>query len=376
MSQAEASASEPSPPPEEDGAQGSAPRLETGIPGFDSITNGGLPVGRATLVVGTSGTGKTIFGLQYLAAGARLYGHRGVLVTFEEAPEDIVKNAESFGWGLTEMIGEDAVRIVDASPEPDDPGEFDFDELLARIRQAIARVGADRVVLDSVGALFPQLRDPFTIRRGLRQLIEGLRPLRVTTIVTTERNEDYGPVARFGVEDFVVDGIIVLRHPLERRVRSRTIEILKLRGASHMSGEFPFTIGAEQGIEVIPRPVFALKQAASSDRVSTGSAELDAICGGGFFKDSVVLVSGATGTGKTLLGCQFVSAAVSNGDRALLLSFEESRSQFLRNARSWGIDLDEADGTGRLRLEFRRPERMLMEDLLLDLRRVIDEFGP
>jgi circadian clock protein KaiC len=369
--------SEPAPARDAEMAdQGSAARLETGIPGFDSITNGGLPKGRATLVVGTSGTGKTIFGLQYLATGARRYGHKGVLVTFEEVPEDLVKNAESFGWGLSDLVANDSFRVVDASPEPSDPAEFDFDELLIRIRDAVARVGADRVVLDSVGALFPQLRDPFTIRRGLRQLIEGLRPLRVTTVVTTERTEDYGPVARFGVEDFVVDGIVVLRHPLERRVRSRTVEILKLRGASHMSGEFPFTIGAQRGIEVIPRPVFELRKRAPAERISTGNAELDEICGGGYFKDSVVLVSGATGTGKTLIGCEFVGAAVKSGARALLFSFEESRSQLIRNAGSWGIDLEAAEQSGLVKLVFRRPERMLLEDLLLDLRRIVEEFKP
>src|SRR3954452_5966545 len=212
--------------------RGSTVRLQTGIPGFDSITNGGVPKGRATLVVGTSGTGKTIFGLQFLAAGARQFGQKGVLVTFEEAPEDLVKNAESFGWGLTDLVADDVFRIVDASPDPSGDPEFDFDALLERIQRAVAKVGADRVVLDSVGALFPQMRDPHTIRRGLRKLIEGLRPLRVTTIVTTERNDDYGPIGRYGVEDYVVDGIVVLRHPLERRTRSRTVEILKLRGAS------------------------------------------------------------------------------------------------------------------------------------------------
>src|SRR3954469_21213634 len=352
--------------------RGSTVRLATGIPGFDSITKGGVPKGRATLVVGTSGTGKTIFGLQFLAAGARMHGETGVLVTFEEVPEDLVKNAESFGWELTDLVTSDKLRIVDASPEPTEARSFDFDALLERVQQAVARVGANRVVLDSVGALFPQLNDPLTVRQGLRQLIEGLRPLRVTTIVTTERNEDYGPVARFGVEDFVVDGIVVLRHPLERHVRSRTVEILKLRGASHLSGEFPFTIAARRGIEVIPRPRFELKQQASLQRISTGNADLDEICGGGYYRDAVVLVSGATGTGKTLLGCEFVRAAVASGERARLLSFEESRSQFVRNARSWGIDLEEASRSGRLRMEFRRPERMLLEDLVLDLRRTID----
>jgi circadian clock protein KaiC len=355
---------------------GSAYRLETGIPGFDAIANGGIAKGRATLVVGTSGTGKTVFGLQYLAAGARDFGDKGVLVTFEEAPEDVVKNAESFGWDLSGLVAQDMLSIVDASPDPEDPGEFDFDGLLTKIQQAIARVGAKRVVLDSVGALFPRLRDPFAIRNGIRRLIEGLRPLRVTAIVTAERAEDYGPVARAGVEDFVVDGIVVLRNPLERRVRARTVEILKLRGASHMSGEFPFTIDAERGIEVVPRPIFDLKQSSSTDRVSTGNAELDALCGGGYYRDSVVLVSGPTGTGKTLVGCEFLRSAINNGERGLLISFEESRSQFVRNARSWGIDLDEADRSGRLRMEFRRPERMLLEDLLLDIRRIVAEFRP
>jgi circadian clock protein KaiC len=356
--------------------QGSAPRLKTGIPGFDSITNGGVVKGRATLLVGTSGTGKTIFGLQFLAAGARQFGQKGVLVTFEEVPEDLVNNAESFGWGLTDLVAEDVFRIVDASPDPSGADEFDFDALLERIQRAVAKVGAERVVLDSVGALFPQMRDPLTIRRGLRRLIEGLRPLNVTTLVTTERSDDYGPIGRYGVEDYVVDGIVVLRHPLEQRTRSRTVEILKLRGASHMSGEFPFTISARHGIEVIPRPYFELKQVAPDDRVPTGNADLDAICGGGYFKDSVVLVTGATGTGKTLIACEFVRAAVNNGERCLYVSFEESRSQFLRNARSWGMGFEGPARDGRLRLEFRRPERTLLEDLLLDLRRLIDECEP
>jgi circadian clock protein KaiC len=355
---------------------GSAPRLATGISGFDAITNGGIPKRRATLVVGTSGTGKTILGLQFLAAGAKRYGEKGVLVTFEEVPEDIVANAESFGWDLTGMVARDELRIVDASPDPSGPDAFDFEDVLAKVQRAVAGSGAERVVLDSAGALFPHLRDPIAVRRGLRALIEGLRPLRVTTLVTAERGEDYGPVARFDVEDFVVDGIVLLRHPLERRVRARTIEVLKLRGGSHLSGEFPFTIASRGGIEVVPRPVFELKRAASTDRVSTGNVELDAICGGGFFKDSVVLVTGATGTGKTLIGCQFVRSAVETGERALFFSFEESRSQLFRNAMSWGIDFADAERSGRLKLEFRRPERMLLEDLLLDLRRIVDEFAP
>jgi len=232
------------------------------------------------------------------------------------------------------------------------------------------------LVLDSVGALFPQFRDPFVVRRGLRRIIEALRPLGVTTLISAERGDEYGSVARFDVEDFVVDGIIVLRHPLERRTRARTIEVLKLRGRSHLTGEYPFTIRSGSGIEVIPRPVFEVKQEASTARVSTGNEELDRVCGGGYFRDSIVLVSGSTGTGKTLLGCEFVKAASDRGERALFFSFEESRNQLLRNAASWGIDLAEAERAGNLRLEFRRAERMLLEDLLLELRELVEEVDP
>ena len=352
-------------------------RLSTGIPGFDTIAGGGIVQGRASLLVGTSGAGKTIFGLQFLVEGARQFGEPGVFVTFEEVPEDIARNAESFGWDVSGTVAAGDLTIVDASPDAAvDDGQFDFDALVSRLRTAVENAGAKRVVLDSIGALFPQSRDPFMVRRGLRHIIETLRPLGVTTLISAERSDEYGSVARIEVEDFVVDGIIILRHPLERRTRSRTIEVLKLRGRSHLTGEYPFTIGADRGIEVIPRPVVEIKQEASNERISTGNEELDRVCGGGYFRDSVVLMSGSTGTGKTLLGCEFVKAASDRGERALYFSFEESRSQLLRNTASWGIDLAERERDGSLRLEFRRAERMLLEDLLLELRALVEDYQP
>src|SRR3954454_8593389 len=352
-------------------------RLPTGIPGFDTLTEGGIVAGRSALLVGTSGSGKTIFGLQFLVEGARQFGEPGVLVTFEEVPEDIVRNGDGFGWDLRRRIASGELTIIDASPDAAATDEhFDFAALVTQIRTVVGNVGANRLVLDSVGALFPQFRDPFVVRRGLRRIIEALRPLGVTTLISAERGDEYGSVARFDVEDFVVDGIIVLRHPLERRTRSRTVEVLKLRGGSHLSGEYPFTIGRGRGVEVIPRPAFELKQAASSERVSTGNDDLDRIGGGGFFRDSVVLVSGSTGTGKTLVGCQFIDAAANGGERGLYLSFEESRNQLLRNASSWGLDLAQHERSEALRLEFRRPERMLLEELLLEIRAMVDDFKP
>jgi circadian clock protein KaiC len=351
-------------------------RLATGIPGFDTIAGGGIVAGRAALLVGTSGSGKTIFGLQFLVEGVRQFSEAGVLVTFEELPEDIVRNADGFGWDVSGKVAAGALTIIDASPDTTTgEEEFDFDALVSRLRIAVENAGAKRVVLDSIGALFPQFRDPFAVRRGLRHIIETLRPLGVTTLISAERSEEYGSVARFEVEDFVVDGIIILRHPLERRTRSRTVEVLKLRGRSHLTGEYPFSV-RQRGLEVIPRPVVEVKQESSTERISTGNDELDRVCGGGYFRDSVVLVSGSTGTGKTLLSCEFVNAASERGERALFFSFEESRTQLLRNAASWGIDLAKCEGEGSLRLEFRRAERMLLEDLLLELRAIVEEYQP
>jgi circadian clock protein KaiC len=353
-----------------------AMRLETGIPGFDAISDGGIVRGRPLLVVGTSGTGKTILAAQFLAAGATMFDETGVFVSFEEMPEDIVRNTQGFDWDLGGLIEAEEITVIDASPEASPAADYDFESLVESIQRAVANAGAKRVVLDSIGALFPHFKDPFTVRGGLRQLVEALRPLGVTTMITAERSEEYGPVARFEVEDFVIDGIVILRHPLERRTRSRTIEVLKLRGASHHTGEFPFTIRGGAGVEVLPRPRFELKQVAASERVSTGNEKLDAVCGGGYFRDSMVLVSGATGTGKTLLSCAFADVAVRNGERALYFSFEESRNQLMRNAGSAGYDLAAHEEAGALRLEFRRPERMLLEELLLEIRGIVNEFAP
>ena len=243
------------------------------------------------------------------------------------------------------------------------------------MRTAVANVGAKRVVLDSIGALFPQFRDPFTVRRGLRRIIETLRPLGVTTLISAERSEEYGLVARFEVEDFVVDGIVVLRHPLEHRTRSRTVEVVKLRGRSHLTGEYAFT-SADHGIEVIPRPVVRGQAGSVEERVSTGNEEFDRICGGGIFRDSVVLVTGSTGTGKTLLGCEFVAAAGDRGERALFFTFEESRNQLLRNAASWGIDLGRTSGRGTCGSSSGGPSGRCSRTCCWTCARIVEEFGP
>ncbi|HEY0811418.1 MAG TPA: circadian clock protein KaiC, partial [Longimicrobiales bacterium] len=319
-------------------------KLATGITSFDVIAKGGLPVHRTTLVSGTAGSGKTVFAMQFLAEGIRNYGENGVFVTFEESAADIRKNMSSFGWDLAKWEAEGKLLFVDASPDPEiesvEVGGFDLGALLARVQNAIRKVNAQRVSVDSLGAVFTQFSDQSTIRRELFRIAWALKRSNVTALLTAERTEDYGPVARFGIEEFIADNVMILRNVLDAENRRRTIEILKFRGTDHQKGEYPFTIIAGKGFVVIPLSAIELRQKSSNIRISSGNAELDQMCGGGFFRDSVILLSGATGTGKTLMVTQFLAGGAAAGERCLLLAFEESREQLFRNAHGWGVDFE------------------------------------
>lgn len=355
-------------------------KLATGIVGFDQIANGGIPKGRSTLLSGTAGSGKTVMALQFLLAGVRDYDENGVFVTFEEAPTDLMQNVRSFGWDLEGLLAERKIAVVDATPEPGEEtihaGPYDLSALLARIENAIRSVNAKRVILDAIGALFPQLTDANIIRRELHRIAAGLRKLGVTTLVTMERTDEEGGVGRWGVEEFVADNVILLRNRLEAEKRRRTVEILKFRGATHHKGEYPFTIDTEDGVTIIPLSAIELKQRSSDIRVSSGVSELDRMCAGGMYRDSIILVSGATGTGKTLMVAQYVKAAIEAGERALLFGAEESREQLTRNAASWGVDFEKAERDGLLRIVCRYPEVMGLEDHLLQMKRDIRDFQP
>jgi circadian clock protein KaiC len=355
-------------------------KLPTGIVGFDQIANGGIPMGRTTLLSGTAGSGKTVMALQFLLAGIRDYDENGVFVTFEEAPADLMQNVRSFGWDLEGLLATKRIAVVDVTPEPGEEviatGSYDLSALMARIENGIRSVGAKRVILDAIGALFPQLTDANIVRRELHRIASGLRLLGVTTLVTMERTDEEGGIGRWGVEEFVADNVIVLRNRLEQEKRRRTVEILKFRGATHHKGEYPFTIDSEDGVTIIPLSAIELKQRSSQIRVSSGVAELDKMCSGGMYRDSIILVSGATGTGKTLMVSQYVKAAIEAGERALLFGAEESREQLTRNAASWGVDFEKAERDGLLRIICRYPEVMGLEDHLLQMKRDILAFQP
>lgn len=355
-------------------------RTPSGIPGFDSIAFGGLPEHRTTLVSGSAGSGKTTFGLQFLIAGALEYGHPGVLVTFEERPEDIVRNVEAFGWALGDLVGSGRIAIVDASPswegEGEETGTFDLDGLFARLLAAQQRTGAQRIVLDSISSLLGRFGAPANLRRELGRLIAQLRTIQATSVLTVERHEEYGMVGSFDVEEFVVDSVIVLRNPLEGDRRRRTVEILKLRGGKHRHGEFPFTIDSADGISVIPLSAIELEKTSSDRITSLGNPGLDAMLDGGVYDDSILLVSGATGTGKTCLSCEFMRPVIDGEERGILVTLEESRHQILRNAAGWGIDLARAEAEGRLDVISLYAGRMGLDDLLLALRRAFAARRP
>lgn len=357
---------------------GARTRTVTGVPGLDVVLGGGLPSGRSTLVAGTSGSGKTVLGLQFLWAGAVSSDEPGVLVTFEERPDGLFANVGGFGWDLAALTREDRLAVVDATPEDDvvEVGSFDFGGLLSRIEHAVRRTGARRLLVDAIDAVFSQFGEAGTVRHELGRLIGRLREMEVTTLITAERLDEYGPVARRGVEEFVVDNVIILRNVLQGRNRQRTVEVLKLRGFAHNKGEYAFVIAPGHGMEVVPVSTIESDEPAAATRISLGNAEFDALCGGGVYRDALLLVSGATGTGKSLLAAQFVTAGLDAGDRAILFSFEENPSQVIRDAASCGVDLDTPRRQGRLRIISRYPERMGLEDLLVAMKADVEQHAP
>ncbi|MDA2913215.1 circadian clock protein KaiC [Acidobacteriia bacterium AH_259_A11_L15] len=358
---------------------GPVKKIVTGIPGFDAISMGGLPKGRTTLVTGTAGSSKTIMAVQFLIHGMQKYDEPGVFVTFEETPIDIRRNVGSFGWNLEQYSNEGRLAFVDGSPEPGqstvETGNYDFSALLARIESAVKKVGAQRVAIDSVSALFSQFADAGVVRRELFRLAAGLKQMGVTSLLTAERLQEYGDIARFGVEEFVADNVIVLRNVLEQERRRRTIEILKYRGSAHQKGEFPFTISPD-GIAILPLSAMELTQKSSNVRISSGNEELDRMCSGGYYRDSVILVSGATGTGKTLMVTTFLDNGSKCGEKTLVFAFEESREQLLRNAIGWSIDFRKWEEKGLLKILCQYPETLGLEDHLLWMKKEIENFGP
>ena len=354
-------------------------KLPTGVPGVDLVTHGGLPLGRTTLVSGTAGSAKTVFAMQFVAAGGQT-GQPGVFVTLEESPDDVRAHARSIGVDIDALEREGLWAFVDATPtlegETMTAGDYDLGGLLARVQHAVDRIGAKRVAIDSVGALLTQAREPDVVRHELIRLGAVLKGLGVTAVLTSERLLDGGDVGRYGVEDFVADNVIVLRNALEDGQRRRTIEVLKLRGTHHQRGEYPFSVVDGEGIVVLPLTAITPRQSSTDERISSGIAELDRMCGGGWYRDAMVLVSGPTGAGKTIMAAHFLAGGLAAGERCLAFSFEETEEQLYRNARGWGFDFEAAKASGLLTVFAAFPESAGLEDHLIRMKALIDRLQP
>jgi len=352
------------------------PKAPTGIGGLDEITGGGLPNGRSTLVTGGTGSGKTLLGLQFLVAGAREYGEPGVLVTFEESAEKVSANVASLGFDL-DGLQQDGLLVVYAfRVDPSavlETGEFDLEPLFLLLGDTIEHVGAKRVVLDTIELLFGAFQSQAIVRAELGRLFRWLEDRAVTAIVTSERG-DTG-LTSHGIEEYVSDCVIVLDHRIDDQISTRRLRVVKYRGSAHETNEYPFLISA-RGFMVLPITSVALDYRAPQERISTGVTRLDHMLAGGLFRGSTVLVSGTAGTGKTTLAAHLIDSACARGERTLLVLFEESPDQVIRNMRSVGLDLRRWVEAGLLRIWAARPTAFGLETHLAILARLIEEFTP
>ena len=353
------------------------PKSPTGIQGLDEITGGGLPRGRPTLICGGPGCGKTILAMEFLINGAREFNEPGVFVSFEETIDDLTQNFASLGLDPRPLAARKKLSLDYVRVEPneiEETGTYDLDGLFIRLEHAIDAIGAKRIVLDTIEALFSGLTDTRVLRAELRRLFNWLRTKGVTAIVTGERGE--GLMTRHGLEEYITDCVIMLDHRVVDQNATRRLRVVKYRGSTHGANESPFFID-ESGISVLPITSLGLQHSVSPSRLSTGVPDLDEMVGGkGYFRGSSILVSGTAGSGKTSLAGYFAEAACRRGESALYFAFEESAAQITRNLRSIGLDLEPCLRKGLLQIHAARPTTSGLEGHLSAMHRLVEEKKP
>lgn len=352
-------------------------KVPTGIQGLDELTGGGLPAGRPTLVCGGPGCGKTLLATTFLVHGAVDHAEPGLLVSFDERIPDLAVNVASLGFDLPDLqrrslLATDYVRID--RQEMHETGEYDLEALFIRLGHAVKTVGARRVVLDTIDALFAGIPNEAIVRSELRRLFDWLKDRQLSTVITAERGRD--ALTRHGIEEYVSDCVILLDHRIIDDLSTRRLRVVKYRGTSHGSNEYPFLID-DDGITVAPVTSIGLAHHASEETVSSGIAGLDSMLGAnGYFRGSSTMLSGGPGTGKTTIGAHFADRTCSRGERCIYFAFEESPSQLVRNMRSAGIDLQPWVDQGLLRIQSSRPSLGGLEMHLALMLKAVRDFSP
>ncbi len=352
-------------------------KIPTGIGGFDEITGGGLPQGRPTLVCGGPGSGKTLFGMEFLVRGAREFDETGVFMSFEEKDTDLVENFSSLGFDIDDLVAREKLALDYVHIERSEileTGEFDLEGLFVRLGFAIDSVGAKRVVLDTIEALFSGFPNEGILRAEIRRLFRWLKDRGVTAVITCEQGK--GALTRHGLEEYVSDCVILLDHRMIEQVATRRLRIVKYRGTTHGTNEYPFLID-EGGLYVLPITSVGLTHKAPTERISSGIPRLDTMLGGeGYFRGSSILITGTAGTGKTSLVAYFANSVCSRGEKCLYLAFEESESQIVRNMRSIGVDLQPWLDNGSLQVHATRPTLFGLEMHLVSMNKLVRDFNP
>jgi circadian clock protein KaiC len=355
----------------------SLPKCRTGIKGLDQITDGGIPQGRPTLVCGGPGCGKTLLATEFLVHGAMQFGEPGIFLSFEETVDELFANAASLGFDLAGL--EDEHRVVVEyihleRSEMEENGDYDLEGLFARLNYAIDKIGAKRVVLDTLETLFANLSSEIIVRSELRRLFRWLKDKGVTTVITAELGR--GQLTRHGLEEYVSDCVILLDHRVREQIATRYLRVVKYRGTLHGTNEFPFLIGSD-GISVLPITSLGLNHKTSFERIGTGIKRLDAMLGGlGFFRGSSILLTGTPGTGKTIVAANFANAAAMRGEKVLFFSFEESPEQIIRNMDSIGLRLNPLVKKGLLLIHSARPSLYGLEMHLATMFKEVASFQP
>ena len=352
------------------------PKCPTGIKGFDQITEGGLPKHRTTLICGSAGSGKTLWGIDFVIKGAINYNEPGVFMSFEETEDELYNDVASLDLDLQGLVSQKKILLVHVVLQRRDIQEsaFDLEGLLIRLEHAIDSIGAKRVVLDSIESLFAGLTDLGILRLEIKRLFRWLKAKQVTAIVTGEPRQ--GLYTRHGLEEYISDCIIFLDNRVNEQISIRRIRVIKYRGSNHGTNEYPFVI-AKNGLSVIPITAAGLDQPGTGKRVSTGIPSLDKMFkGGGFTKGSTILISGTAGTGKTSLAAAFALERCRRGERCLFLSYEESSGQLIYNMRSIGLHLERVVKKGLLQIVSTRPSFVGLEQHLLDLYKTLEGFKP